>query len=225
MSERRGQRGSILALSLFSALAYAGAALACGGVTATIAEDPKPFGVRTERGPGGVTLHVDRDGNVHVAARDVKISSALAEAIAKRYLEKKFGRYEHLEFEAFSYDHGDLVYMYHAHVPGLAYSVHVGPLRYVTDHAHIHVSALTGDVYGPGCGLGSGIVEMKFEPEAYPRELAGKRLPYLQFDTNFVVREGKPPRVDGKIERGEWKEAGRALVHVGSEQAKVTEYG
>lgn len=225
MLERRGQRRSILALSLVSVLACAGAALACGGVTATIAEDPRPFGARTEQGPGGVTLHVDKDGNVYVAAKDVKISSALAEAIAKSYLEKKFGRYEHLEFEAFSYDHGDLVYMYHAHVPGLAYSVHVGPIRYATDHAHIHVSALTGDVYGPGCGLGSGIVEMKFEPEAYPKELAGKRLPHLQFDTNFVAREGKPPKIDGRIGSREWNDAGRALIHVGTDQAKVTEYG
>ena len=109
------------------------AASACGGATATIAEDPKPFAVRTERGPGGVTLHFDRAGNVHVASQEIKISSALAEAIAKRYLEKKYGKYEHFEFEAYTYDHGDLVYMYHAHVPGLSYSVHVGPLRYATD--------------------------------------------------------------------------------------------
>jgi len=96
------------------------------------------------------------------------------------------------EFEAFTYDHGDLVYMYHAHVPDLAYSVHVGPVRSVTDHAHVHVSALTGDVYSPGCGFGSGIVDMEFDAKHYPDDLGKKRLPYLQFNTDFVVPEGTP---------------------------------
>ena len=198
---------------------------ACGGVTATIADDPKPFGVKTESGPGGVTLHSDKAGNVYVAAKEVKISSALAEAIAKRYLKEKYKSYEHLEFEAFTYDHGDLVYMYHAHVPDLAYSVHIGPLKSVTDHAHVHVSAVTGDVYGPGCGVGSGIVEMKFDPKEYPKDLEHKRLPYLQFNTDFIVREGKPVKIDGRIEKKEWQGAAYQVIHVGTTKDKVTEYG
>jgi hypothetical protein len=198
---------------------------ACGGVTATIADDPRSFGVRTESGPGGTTLHFDKPGNVYVAAKDIKVSSALAETITKRYLGRKFGRYEHLEFEAFSYDHADLVYMYHAHVPDLAYGVHVGPMKFATDHAHVHVSAVTGDVYGPGCGFGSGIVDMKFDPNEYPTELNDKRLPYLQFNTDFVAREGKPPKIDGKIEKDEWQGAGYQVIHVGTAKDKVTEYG
>lgn len=200
-------------------------AFACGGITATIADDPKPFGVRTESGPEGVTLHFDKAGNVYVAAKEIKISSALAEAIAKRYLKEKYKTFEHLEFEAFTYDHGDLVYMYHAHVPDLAYSVHVGPIKSVTDHAHVHVSAVTGDVYGPGCGVGSGIVEMKFDPKEYPAELKDKRLPYLQFNTDFIARDGKSPKIDGRIEKGEWQGAGYQLIHVGTVKDKVTEYG
>lgn len=218
---------SVFILGLFSLLLFSANndSFACGGVTATIAEDPKPLGMRTESGPGGVTLHFDSAGNVYAAAEEVKISSALAEAIAKRYLEKKFQRFEHLEFEAFSYDHGDLVYMYHAHVPDLAYGVHVGPMKFVTDHAHIHVSALTGDVYGPGCGFGSGIVDMKFDPKEYPAELKHKRLPYLQFNTQFIAREGKPPKMDGRIEGEEWKGAGYQTIHVGTLTDQVTEYG
>src|SRR5918996_969897 len=200
-------------------------ASACGGVTATIADDPKPFSTKTESGPGGITLHFDGAGKVYVAAKDVKISSALAEAIAKRYLEKKYKSYEHLEFEAFTYDHGDLVYMYHAHVPDLAYSVHVGPLRSIADHAHVHVSALRGDVYGPGCGFGSGTVEMKYDAKEYAADLNGKRLPYLQFNTNFIAREGKPPKVDGRIEREEWRDAGHEVVRIGTLNNQVTEYG
>ena len=198
---------------------------ACGGVTATIADDPKPFGVRTENGPGGVMLHFDKTGNVYVAAKEIKISNALAEAIAKRYLKERYKTYEHLEFEGFTYDHGDLVYMYHAHVSDLAYSVHIGPIKSVTDHAHVHVSAISGNVYGPGCGVGSGIVEMKFDPKNYPADLKDKRLPYLQFSTNFIAREGKPPKIDGRIEKGEWQRAGYEAIHVGTAKDKVTEYG
>jgi len=200
-------------------------AFACGGVTATIADDPKPFGIRTEQGPGNITLHFDQGGNVYVAAKDIRISSALAEAIAKRYLTERYKTYEHLEFEAFTYDHGDLVYMYHADVPNLAYSVHVGPLRSVSEHAHVHVSAVTGDVYGPGCGFGSGIVDMKFDPKDYPADLKDKRLPYLQFNTDFIAREGRPPKIDGKIEKQEWEGAGHQVIHLGTAKDKVTEYG
>ena len=61
-----------------------------GGVKATIADKPEDFGVETRSGPGGVALRVGRDGNVFVAAKDIKITSALAKAIAKRYLQKKY---------------------------------------------------------------------------------------------------------------------------------------
>ena len=197
----------------------------CGGVTATIADNPEPLGVKTEKGPGGVTLHFNQAGDVYVAAKEVKVSSALAEAIAKRYLKEKHKTYEHLEFEAFTYDHEDLVYMYHAHVPDLAYSVHIGPLKSVTDHAHVHVSAVTGDVYGPGCGFGSGIVDMKFDPREYPGELKDKRLAYLQFNTDFIARDGKPPKIDGRIDKEEWKGTAYHVIQVGTAKDKVTEYG
>lgn len=215
----------IYVLALLLLLNDSDSVFACGGVTATIADNPDPFGVKTESGPVGVTLHFDKAGNVYVAAKDIKISSALAEAIAKRYLEKKYRSYGHLEFEAFTYDHGDLVYMYHADVPNLAYSVHVGPLKSVSEHAHVHVSAVTGDVYGPGCGFGSGIVDMKFDPREYPGELKDKRLPYLQFNTDFIVREGRPPKIDGRIEKDEWQGAAYQVIHVGTIKNKVTEYG
>lgn len=219
------KKAALFSATVLVVFVYTVPAMACGGVTATIAENPEPFGVRTEKGPGGITLHFDKAGNVHVSAKEMKISSALAEAIAKRYLEKRFGRYEHLEFEALTYDHGDLVYMYHAHVPDLAYSVHVGPLKYATDHAHVHVSAVTGDVYGPGCGMGSGIVEMKFDAKDYPADLKDERLPYRQFSTDFVVREGKPPKINGRIEKAEWQGAAYQVIHVGTVKDKVTEYG
>ena len=198
---------------------------ACGGITAFIADDAKALGVRPATGPGGITFYYDKDGNALLPASVVKVESALAEVIAKRYLEKKHGRYGHLEFEGFSYDHGDFVYMYHADVPNLAYSVHVGPLSYATSHAHVHVSALTGDVYGPGCGVGSGVVEMPFDASAYPKDLVGKRLPYVQFDSHFIAKEGSAPTIDGKIDPEEWRGAGHEVITVGSWQQQVTAYG
>jgi len=214
-----------LVLAAVSPLFITERVFACGGVTATIADDPRSFGVRMESGPGGTTLHFDKSGNVYVAAKEIRISSALAEAIAKRYLDNKYKRYEHLEFEAFTFDHGDLVYMYHAHVPNLAYSVHVGPLKNIADHAHVHVSALTGDVYGPGCGFGSGAVDMKFDSQEHPVDLKDKRLPYLQFNTNFIAREGRPSKIDGRIETEEWQGAASQVIYVGTLKDQVTEYG
>ena len=198
---------------------------ACGGVTAFIAEDAKALGVRPATGPGGITFYYDKDGNALLPGSVVKVESALAEAVAKRYLDKKYDEYGHLEFEGFSYDHGDFVYMYHADVPDLAYSVHVGPLSYATSHAHVHVSALTGDVYGPGCGVGSGIVEMPFDASAYPKDLVGKRLPYVQFDSHFIAKEGSAPTIDGKIDPEEWRGARHEVITVGTRQQQVTAYG
>ncbi len=198
---------------------------ACGGITAFIAHDPKALGVRPATGPGGITFYYDKDGNALLPASVVKVESALAEAVAKRYLEKKHGKYGHLEFEGFSYDHGDFVYMYHADVPNLAYSVHIGPVSYVTDHAHIHVSALTGDAYGPGCGLGSGIVDMPFDAAAYPKDIVGKRLPYLQFDSHFIAKEGTAPAIDGKIDPEEWRGSSHEVIIVGTRQKQVTAFG
>jgi hypothetical protein len=198
---------------------------ACGGITAFIADDAKVLGVRPATGPGGITFYYDKDGNALLPSSVVKVESALAEAIAKRYLDKKYGKYGHLEFEGFSYDHGDFVYMFHADVPNLAYSVHVGPLSYATSHAHVHVSALTGHVYGPGCGVGSGIVEMPFDPDTYPKELFGKRLPYVQFNSHFVATDGPTATIDGKIESDEWREAGHEVITVGTRQKQVTAFG
>jgi hypothetical protein len=95
----------------------------------------------------------------------------------------------------------------------------------VSAHAHIHVSATTGDVHGPGCGLGSGTVVMPFASQAYAAELAGKRLPYVQFDSHFLVRDGPAPRLDGVIEPQEWAGAGHTVLTVGTPLSQITEYG
>jgi len=215
---------ALVGFTLFSPLGPK-AVEACGGITTFIADDAKALGARPATGPGGITFYYDKDGNALLPASVVKVESALAEAIAKRYLEKRYGKYGHLEFEGFSYDHGDFVYMYHADVPTLAYSVHIGPVSYVTDHAHIHVSALTGDAYGPGCGLGSGIVDMPFDASGYPKDIVGKRLPYVQFDSHFVAKEGAAPTIDGKIDPEEWRGSGHEVITVGTRQKQVTSYG
>jgi hypothetical protein len=73
--------------------------------------------------------------------------------------------------------------------------------------------------------LGSGIVNVAFEPEAFPTELKDRRLPYVQFDTPFVAGEGRPPTIDGSIDPEEWQDAGHAVIHVGTAQTQVIEYG
>lgn len=211
--------------TLLAVLAGAPSVEACGGRTATIAADPAALGGTPGRTADGTPYRERADGGVTVGAAEVQISSALAEAIAARYLADRYGRFSHLEFEAFTLEHGALVYMYHAEVPGLAASYHVGPLRFVTPEAHVHVDAVTGAVYGCGCGGGPGIVDLPFEPGRYPKALSGQRLPYRQFDAHFQAGEGMPPRVDGRIEPDEWKDAARAVLEVGSRAGRATEYG
>jgi len=208
-----------------SGLLTTGSASACGGVTTFIADRAEALkGARRQQLQSLLYYQVP-DGSLALPASEVKISSALAEAIARRYLDQTYGRYEHFEFEAFTFEHGDFVYMYHARVPGLAVSYHVGPLLHVTDEAHVHVSARTGVVYGPGCGGGPGEEEMPFEPSAYPGELATRRLPYRQFDSHTVIRDGRPPTVDGVIAKAEWADAARLPLVVGTAKAEVLEYG
>jgi len=211
---------------LLSSVAAVSTATACGGVKAFIVDEMPATGMRQVQGPKNVTLYDDAAGNALLPASAVQVDSALAEAIAQRYLAQYHGgNYDHLAFEGLVYEHGDVVYMYHANVPGLAYSVHIGPVSYVSAHAHVHVSATTGAVYGPGCGLGSGTVLMPFAPEAYAADLRGKRLPYVQFDSHFVVRDGPAPRLDGVIEPQEWEGTGHTVLTVGTQHTQVTEYG
>jgi hypothetical protein len=115
--------------------------------------------------------------------------------------------------------------MYHARVPGLAASYHVGPLRYVTDEAHIHVSATSGAVYGFGCGGGPGEVETPFEPHAYSPDLGTKKLPYRQFDSHTVIRDGRAPTIDAAIGRDEWADSAHLAITVGTSKATIQEYG
>lgn len=216
---------SVLA-ALLSGIATVSTATACGGVKAFIVDELPATGVRQVQGPNNTTMYYDTAGHALLPASAVQADSALAEAIARRYLAQFHGHNDgHLEFEGLVYEHGDVVYMYHADVPGLAYSVHVGPVSYVSEHAHIHVSATTGAVYGPGCGLGSGTVVMPFAPDAYTADVAHRRLPYVQFDSHFVVCDGVAPQVDGVIEPQEWAGSGHVVLTVGTRHPQVTEYG
>jgi hypothetical protein len=99
----RGAKGALLFLALVLVLAATPSGVsACGGRTATIADNPKALGGRPVPWQGGLTYYEDGRSGVVLPASAVKISSALAEAIARRYLERTYGRYEHLEFEAFT---------------------------------------------------------------------------------------------------------------------------
>lgn len=222
----RPRRISMVLVVFLSSVVAVSTATACGGVKAFIVDEMPATDVRQAQGPNKITFYYDTAGHALLPAAAVQVDSALAEAIARRYLAQSHSASsDHLEFEGLVYEHGDFVYMYHADVPDLAYSVHVGPVSYVSAHAHIHVSASTGAVYGPGCGFGSGTVVMPFTPEAYAPDLASKRLPYVQFDSHFRVSDGAAPRIDGVIEPQEWADAGHTVLTIGTPHAQVTEYG
>jgi len=224
MLKRQSSRGAFAIL--LSVLAMVSSAAACGGVKAFIVDELPAEGIREAKGPRDIMFYYDAEGYALLPAAAVKVDSALAEAIARHYLAQFHADSGgHLEFEGLVYEHGDFVFMYHAEVRDLAYSVHIGPVSSVSEHAHIHVSATTGAVHSPGCGFGSGTVVMPFEPKAYGTELAGKRHPYVQFDSHFRIQDGPAPRIDGTIEAPEWAGASHAVLTVGTRQPQVLEYG
>ncbi|MCH7769098.1 MAG: hypothetical protein IH828_09255 [Nitrospinae bacterium] len=198
---------------------------ACGGRLATIVENPEKIAASVETGPSGKTYYLDSRGDYLLDASQVKISSGLAEAIARKFLERTYPGAKELEFEAFTFEHGAFVYMFDTHLPNSAVSYHIGPVRYATDHFHLHVDAITGDVYGIGCGGGPGQVVVKYNPTEYPAELRDKTLPLAQFNTSFVARQGSPPRLDGVIDPNEWWDAAHKRIHVGANYPTVTDYG
>ena len=216
---------AVLAGVVLGVLLASGSAEACGGMTTFIVDRPEGLKGAKRDNIRGIVYYQLPDGNLALPASEVKVSSALAEAIARRYLDRTYGRHEHFEFEAFTFEHGDFVYMYHARVPGLAVSYHVGPLLYVTDEAHVHVSATTGAVYGFGCGGGPGEEEVAFDLSAYPSDLATKKLPYRQFDSHMVIRDGRAPTIDGTIGSDEWADAAHLAITVETSKTTIQEYG
>ena len=205
-------------------LGLVSAAWACGGRLAYIADDPSLYG-EVRRAPSGLRGTRGKDGAFYVMKADLKISKALADAIVRRYLEKKYPGHAHSHFEGFVYEHGYFVYMYDAEVPGAPISVHVGSVQSATQHLHIHVDAMTGDVYGPGCGGGPGQVDMAFDGTQYPEALKTQWPPALQFNSEFIIREGRAPSIDGVIEGAEWQDAARGKVQVGTDRDQVIDYG
>lgn len=198
---------------------------ACGGRLATIVDNPEKAAASVRTGPSGGTYYLDSRGDYLIGTDQVKISSGLAEAIARKFLERTYPGAKELEFEAFTFEHGAFVYMFDTHLPNNAVSYHVGPVRYATDHFHLHVDATTGDVYGIGCGGGPGQMVMKYDPAEYPVELRDKTIIMTQFNTSFIAREGTPPLLDGVIDPDEWRDASHKRIHAGVNYPKVTDYG
>ena len=77
---------SSMLVVLLSCIAAVSTATACGGVKAFIVDEMPTTGVRQVQGPNNVTLYYDSVGNALLPASAVKVDSALAEAIAQRYL-------------------------------------------------------------------------------------------------------------------------------------------
>jgi hypothetical protein len=199
-------------------------ALACGGQRAYIADDPAAYG-EVRKAPSGLRGTRGKDQAFYVMKEDLKVSKALADAIVRRYLEKKYPGASHLHFEGFVYEHGYFVYMYDTEVSGPPMSVHVGSVEFASQHLHIHVDAMTGDVYGPGCGGGPGQVDMAFEASEYPEALKTQWPKAVQFDSELVIREGQAPKIDGLIDGAEWQGAAKGKVQIGTDRKEITNYG
>jgi len=214
--------GVIMGLILFS---FPVVSEACWGRAAFIVDNPSALADKVLQTRDGKPFYLDKEGNLLVDKKSVKIPSGLAYAIAKRFMERTYPTYEHLEFEALTFEHGSLVYMFEAHVPGSAISYHVGPMKFVTDHYHLHVDAMTGEVYGIGCGGGPGSVEMTYNPDEYPPGVKNSEIKLKQFDTDFVIREGEAPMIDGRIDPEEWKDAVHREVHIGTLKDEILSYG
>lgn len=211
-------------VGLFGVILLSSSAWSCGGQRAYIADDPTIYG-EVKKSREGIRGSADQNGTLYVMKADLKISKGLADAVVRRYLDTKHPGSGHLHFEGFVYEHGRFVYMYDAEILK-AYSVHVGPVQYVTRHLHIHVDAVTGNVYGPGCGGGPGQVDMGFDPSyLYPRELKDRWPPALQFDSEVVITDGRAPRIDGTLNPSEWSDAAHQKLRIGTEKETVTDYG
>lgn len=199
--------------------------LGCGGLSAYITDRPNIPGAQEFRDEQGRSFYRTPEGSLLVATTTVKISTGLAEAIARRFLALRFPTAGPPHFHGLVHEHGSLAYMFESEVPGLAVSAHVGPLQYATDHYHFHVDAITGDVYDLGCGLGTGEVALRFEPELYLPALARRWVERSQFPTDFVVPDGRAPKIDGAIDPAEWADAIHRRIRLGTTRREVLDYG
>lgn len=157
----------------------------------------------------------------------LKISPALAHAVAKKFLDNNFQEYENFMFEAFTFEHGKYVYMFDAEIPGINLEVPTGrcggnEMNAKTNHMHFHVDAVSGDIYGLGCGGGPGKVIMQFNENNYPQDLQTKSMNLSQFKTDFVAKESSlSPKIDGIIEESEWADVKAKDMHFGPNEISI----
>jgi hypothetical protein len=76
---------------------------ACGGRTAFLADNPSALADKVLQDRDGKPFYLDKEGNLLVDKSSVKIASGLAYTIAKRFMEKTYPTYEHLEFKVFTF--------------------------------------------------------------------------------------------------------------------------
>jgi hypothetical protein len=175
----------------------------------------------------GQSFSYDLEGNILIEKENIKVSKKDADTIVMDFLDLNNPGWESLAFETLDLEHGRAVYMYEAHAPGVAVTHHVGAVRFVTDHFHLHVDAINGDLLDVGCGGAPSKVLSKVSLDVSSDYEWDYILPNGEtyFYTDFVIPEGDKPEIDGKIDKNEWADAKNKHFHLGSLENEIVSYG
>ena len=203
-------------------------ALACGGRDIVLTDTPQTDAVREQYSKlHGMTFYYDAQDNLLFKKEDVLITKQVADSIVESYLDKNHPEWESYSFESFDLEHGRPVYMYEAHAPDVAVSYHVGSVQFVTDHLHLHVDVVTGELLDVGCGGGpSKVLSQTLLATGEENNwdmIAPEGKTY--FYTENVLPEGSVPVLDGIESEGEWEDALEEDIHIGSTEEKYVAYG
>lgn len=208
-------------------LVQIGVVAACGGRDIVLSDNPQQSGATSKYVQKyGENFYFDSEGNLLLNKDKIQVSKETADEIIWGYLDTNYPGWEEFHFESLDLEHGSPVYMYGSHAPGIALTYHVGAVQFVTDHLHLHVDAITGDLLDVGCGGGPSKVLSTTQTSAGPNEW-DKILPEgkTYFYAEYVIPEGKEPTIDGKIGSREWKDAESEHIHFGSAEEEIISYG
>jgi len=203
-------------------------ALACGGRDIILSDNPAEEGITsTYSEPHRMNFHYDAEGNLLMKKSDVTISKNAADKIIEQYLDEKYSDWESYAFESFDLEHARPVYMYSAHAPDVAISNHIGSPQFVTDHLHLHVDVITGELFDVGCGGGPGMVLATVPFATEETNDWSDIMPHgrTYFYTDLVIPDGSVPTIDGVYTEEEWDDALVADFHLGTTDDSYIQYG
>ncbi|MEF9438637.1 MAG: hypothetical protein L0922_07880, partial [Candidatus Mariimomonas ferrooxydans] len=180
---------------------------ACGGQDVFISDNPE--------------LEIKKDpGTPFVKESDMKISPALAHAIAERFLTENLPDPPlPLTFRKLENVHKKLIYQFQTEpLPDYKGQYHLGPVNFKVERLVLDVDALTGNLYlANGCGAAPGQLLYTYNSSDF-NDMSSSASPVLvSNNTNFIARNtGNPVKIDGKILLEEWKNTGHKYFYLGT---------